>query len=65
MCPVCLATAAILASSATGTGGLTAVVAGVILKRKKQREFPTTETTEVNRGNHSDGNQESEDRITH
>jgi hypothetical protein len=33
MCPVCLATAAIIAGSATGTGGLTALVARQFRKK--------------------------------
>jgi hypothetical protein len=40
MCPVCLATAAIIAGSATGTGGLTALVANKFRKRKSKGEFP-------------------------
>ncbi len=34
MCPVCLATAAVIAGSATGTGGLGAFIATKILRRK-------------------------------
>lgn len=52
MCPVCLATAAVIAGSATGTGGIGAFVATRILRRK-----PTsTANQEVNHGNHSSGN---------
>jgi hypothetical protein len=40
MCPVCLATAAIIAGSATGTGGLTAIVASKFRKRKPTKDFP-------------------------
>lgn len=40
MCPVCLATAAIIAGSATGTGGLTALVATTFRRRKSGAEFP-------------------------
>ena len=43
MCPVCLATAAIIAGSATGTGGLTALVARTL--RRKMRENPVSTTT--------------------
>ena len=65
MCPVCLATAAILAGSATGGGVLTAFVAGKILKRKKRKDFPNQkEAEEVDRGNQSNRNQESEDGVT-
>ena len=42
MCPVCLATAAIIAGSATGTGGLTALVASRFRKPKPENRFPTT-----------------------
>jgi hypothetical protein len=52
MCPVCIATAAVIAGSATGTGGITAFVAQKILRKK-----PTsTQSQEVNHGNHSSGN---------
>ena len=34
MCPVCLATAAIIAGSATGTGGLSALVVAKILQER-------------------------------
>ena len=40
MCPVCLATAAIIAGSATGTGGLTALVAAAFRKRKPENKIP-------------------------
>jgi hypothetical protein len=61
MCPFCLATAALIAGSATGTGGLTAIVAGTIWMRKKRKAFPEpSETEEVNRGKHSDGSEESD-----
>jgi len=46
MCPVCLATAAILAGSATGTGGLTALVARTLSKRRSDNPFPTIATKE-------------------
>ena len=43
MCPVCLATAAIIAGSATGTGGLTALVARRAFGSAKPKDqFPTT-----------------------
>ena len=40
MCPVCLATAAIIAGSATGTSGLTALVAITFRKPKPERPIP-------------------------
>jgi len=53
MCPVCIATAAIIAGSATSTSGITAFVAQKILRKKK----PTASNNqEVNHGNHSSGN---------
>jgi len=41
MCPVCLATAAIIAAKATGTGSLTALVATTFRKKKSDNKFPT------------------------
>jgi len=43
MCPVCLATAAIIAGSATGTGGLTALIARKFRKPTPENKFPTTQ----------------------
>jgi hypothetical protein len=40
MCPLCLATAALIAGSATGTGGVTALVAGMFLKKRSLQRFP-------------------------
>jgi hypothetical protein len=34
MCPVCLATTAIIVGSTAGSGGLTALAAGLFIKRK-------------------------------
>jgi hypothetical protein len=51
MCPVCIATAAVIVGSATGTGGITAFVTAKILRKKS----PSTENQEVNHGN-SNGN---------
>ena len=52
MCPVCLATAAVIAGSATGTGGITALIAGKILRK----QTPSTPSEKVNHGNHNTGN---------
>ena len=60
MCPFCLATAAIIASSATGTSGV-ALVAGAILKRNKRRILPQEE--EVEHGNNSNGSGKPEDGV--
>lgn len=40
MCPVCLATAAILAGSATGTGGLAALVTRTLRRKVHQTPLP-------------------------
>jgi hypothetical protein len=64
MCPVCLATAAIIAGSATGTGGLTALVAAKFGKRKSAREFPKPiETKEDRHGSEPDRSTSSENRF--
>ncbi len=56
MCPFCLATVAIIAGSATGTGGLTAVVANKFRKRKPAKESPAGfETKEERYGHEPDG----------
>ncbi len=56
MCPVCIATAAIIAGSATGTGGLTALVVGKFRKRRLASKFPEqTEAEEVHDDNSHDG----------
>ena len=56
MCPFCLATAAAIAGSATGTSGLTALVATAIFKRKKREQFPKEiEAKEVEDGNNDSG----------
>jgi hypothetical protein len=52
MCPVCIATAAIIAGSATSTGGIGAFVATRILRKKPK----STDNQEVSHGNHSSGN---------
>jgi hypothetical protein len=49
MCPVCLATAAVIAGSATGTGGLGAFIATKILRRKP-RAPELTEAKEKSNG---------------
>jgi hypothetical protein len=60
MCPVCLATAALIAGSATGSGGITALVAGTILKRRSQTRFPEqTNAEEVKSGDDSSQSEQS------
>jgi hypothetical protein len=64
MCPFCLATAAIIAGSATGTGGLTALVAGKFLTRKAAKKFPaTTEAKEKRYGHEPDGSASPENGL--
>jgi hypothetical protein len=61
MCPFCLATAAIIAGSATGTGGLTALVAGKFRKRASIRELLSpTDIKEDRHGYEPDGSQTTE-----
>ena len=64
MCPFCLATAAVIAGSATGTGGVTALIAGTILKRSKRKAIFPEEAEEVNHGNNSNINGDSENRLS-
>ena len=60
MCPVCIATAAIIAGSATGTGGLSAFVVAKIMKRNPANDSPNRSTQkEVAHGNEHDGNEAS------
>ena len=63
MCPFCLATAAVVAGSATGTGGLTALVAGVFLKRKKRKLLPQNEPEEVHHDDDSNGSRDTENGL--
>ena len=62
MCPFCLATAAVIAGSATGTCGVTAFIAGTILKRNKRTILPQGE--EVDHGNNRDSSANPEDGVT-
>jgi hypothetical protein len=63
MCPFCIATAAVIAGSATGTGGVAALVAGVFMKRNKRKLLPRSEAEEVHDDDSNSGNDESENRI--
>ena len=63
MCPVCLATAAILAGSATGTGGLTALVARRFKKGKSTDQFPTIKQKEIHDGHQPDTGAAPQDRL--
>jgi hypothetical protein len=60
MCPFCLATAAVIAGSA-GTGGVTAFIAGTILKRNQPKLLPREE--EVNHGSNRNTHSDTEDRL--
>lgn len=63
MCPFCLATAAIIAGSATGTGGLTAVIAGKFRKRNQKEVSTATEAKEERYGHEHDGSAAPEDGL--
>jgi len=62
VCPVCIATAVLVAGSATGSGGLTAFVARKILKRSTNSLTPI-DTKEVEHGNRNDGRKAPQDRL--
>ena len=64
MCPVCLATAAIIAGSATGTGGLTALVASAFRSKKAETNFPTPTQKEDHDGREPDGTASPQDCVT-
>jgi hypothetical protein len=56
MCPFCLATAAVVAASASGTGGVAALFTGKMLRRANQKIFTnTTDTKEVQHGHDDNG----------
>jgi hypothetical protein len=62
MCPVCIATVAIIAAKATGSGGA-ALVAGRFLKRNIQTTIPkSTAEMEVHNGYHDNGIETGKDR---
>ena len=48
MCPVCIATAALIASSATSTGGLTALAVRKFQKKSAANQIPATNTPKEN-----------------
>ena len=63
MCPVCLATAVIIAGSAGGTGGLAALVAATF-RTKKSGTFPNTTTIKEDHDGHEyDRGSSSQDRL--
>jgi hypothetical protein len=57
MCPVCLATGAMIAGSATGTGGLTALVATTFRKKKLDNKSPTPISLPITEKEDRDGHQ--------
>ena len=63
MCPVCLATAAIIAGSATGTGGLTALVARTIRRKPRPNPFPTIANKEDHDGHELDRSSSPQDSL--
>ena len=54
MCPVCLATAAIIAGSATGTGGVTALIARKFRRKRSTQEIPAIPIKEEHDGREPD-----------
>jgi hypothetical protein len=58
MCPFCLATAAVVAASATGSGGLAALVGVKLLRQSARKHFSQdTDTKEVQHGHDDNGPQ--------
>ena len=59
MCPFCLATAAVVAASASGTGGVAALFTGRLLRRGSPKtSMKDTDTKEVQHG-HDDNSPEA------
>ena len=63
MCPVCLATAAIIAGSATGTGGLAALVVRTIRRQPLETTFPAIANKENHDGHEPDRSSSPQDRL--
>jgi hypothetical protein len=56
MCPVCIATAALIAGSASGTGGVMALVVAKFRKARSSGKFPKPPNAEeVHDDNNHDG----------
>lgn len=53
MCPFCIATAAIIAGSTAGTGGVTALVGTILLKKLAARVLTHSDHKEVSNGGNS------------
>jgi hypothetical protein len=61
MCPFCLATAAVVAASASGTGGVAALFTGSLLRKANKKTFTkTTDMKEVDYGHNDNGPQTGE-----
>lgn len=52
MCPVCIATAALIAGSATSTGGLAALAAKKLLPKRLAEQISTTTTSKSKENRH-------------
>jgi len=64
MCPVCIATAAMIAGGAAGSGGVTALTVGLIRRKSRAIDFPKlTETEEVHHGDEHDRTEAPESRF--
>jgi hypothetical protein len=63
MCPVCLATAAIVAASTTGTGGLAALVVRTIRGKARENPFPGIANKEDQVGNDFDSSSSPQDGL--
>ncbi len=59
MCPFCLATAAILAGSTAGSGGATALVGTILLKKSPTKVSTQTDEKEVPNGGNGNTGQKS------
>ena len=46
MCPVCIATAAMIAGGTAGSGGLTALTIGLVRRKNRTEAFSTSIPTE-------------------
>jgi hypothetical protein len=56
MCPFCLATAVVVAASASGTGGVAALFTGKLLWKARRKTFTEdTDTKEVQHGHDDNG----------
>lgn len=59
MCPFCLATAAVVAASASGTGGVAALFTGKMLRRANRKTFTKTTDTKEDQHGHDDRSSEA------